>query len=274
MESVISDSYSTSTLLGSKLLLSKLLPITYDQTKEFTLNTHLNILPNENLTTEPKLRYFGVGIGGAYNVDDGILSSAYNPDRKNMNLYNMIPIRCRPVDEDLTDAERANYRLRTREVINGSEYFLYYLKVLNFDSEVTFKRYTLSGTEETYELSRDNLTPTPVKPTTSDVLETDTSTITATCAANIEVTANEVLEYINARYNGDTRYAKISELGLFTGTDTTTTGTTTDGVTITYKEAIGTILFNHSTWIGTPLTHSGQKLSSQFLVSNSGVTIR
>ena len=34
-----------------------------------------------------------------------------------------------------------------------------------------------------------------------------------------------------------------------------------------------TILFNHSTWIGTPLTHSGQKLSSQFLVSNSGVTI-
>lgn len=274
MESVISDSFSVTTLIGSKLLLSKLLPIAYDQDKEYTLNSHLNIFPSEDLETEPKLQYFGVGIGGTYNADDGFLSSAYQPDRKNLNLYNLIPIRCRPVDEDLTAAERANYRLRTRETINGADYYLYYLKVLSIDDAVKFKRYTLSGTEEAYELSRENLSPTAVKPTTSNVVSTDTSTIVSYCNALMETTANEILEYINVKYKGDTRYAKISELGLFAGSDKRVTGTDSSGVAITYTEAIGTVLFNHTTWLGTVLSHAGMTMGSDFVITNSGVTIK
>lgn len=274
MESIISDSFSTTTLLGSAAVISKLLPIDYDQQKEFTLNTHLNIVPNEDMPTEPKLKYFGVGLGGAYNVDDGFLSAAYKPDRRNMNLYNLIPIRCRPVDEDLSDAERMNYRLRQRATIGGKEYFLYYLKVLNFDGGIGFKRYAVSGKEEPYELDASNLTPKPVKPKDDDLINTSSSSIIAYCNATLDLSAGEVLEYVRVKYNGDTRYAKISELGLFTGADKQITSTTGQNVPVVYTESVGTLLFNHTTWLGTTLSSEGMTMSSNFIITSTGVTIK
>ena len=106
MQSIVADSFDTTSLLGSQLGLSVLLPVAVEEHPELTLNNHLNIAVNANtLNGEvPKLRYFGVGIGGSYNADDSILVSAYNPARTDMNLYRLIPIRCRPVDEDLSDS--------------------------------------------------------------------------------------------------------------------------------------------------------------------------
>ena len=130
MQSIVADSFDTTSLLGSQLGLSVLLPVAVEEHPELTLNNHLNIAVNANtLNGEvPKLRYFGVGIGGSYNADDSILVSAYNPARTDMNLYRLIPIRCRPVDEDLSDSERSKYRLRQRKTLaDGNEYFLYYL---------------------------------------------------------------------------------------------------------------------------------------------------
>lgn len=271
MQSVIADSFDVTTLLGSHLGLSALLPVQFDTKREVTLNNYLNIFPNEAFSTMPKLRYFGVGIKGCYNADDEILSSAYNPNRVNMNLYQLIPLRCRPVDEDLTDAERAYYRLRQRKVINGTECFLYYLKLLEFDSQIKFKRINpLNGEEEPYELNPEYLDPKPEKPNTNTTIETSSASIVAYCNAKVSIEAAEVLEYIRRVFDGDTRYARISELGFFTGVDQEVTGSTGQNVPIQYKESIYTMLYNHSTWTGTPLTHEGMSINSTFEITSQG----
>lgn len=277
MQSIIADSFDTTSLLGSQLGLSVLLPVTTTEQPELTLNNYYNIATQYNtLNGEvPKLRYFGVGIKGCYNADDGILSSAYNPERTDMNLYQLIPIRCRPVDEDLSDSERSKYRLRLRKTLtDGNEYFLYYLKVLNFDEGVRFKSVnTSTGAEDTYELSTEYLNPKPKKPNTNVTIETSATSIVAYCEANVEISGKEVLEYINVAYNGDTRYAKISEIGFFTGIDREVPGSVVSNnqsVAINYTEACYTQLYNHATWLGTALSSEDMTIQSTFQITSNG----
>lgn len=277
MQSIIADSFDTTSLLGSQLGLSVLLPVTTTEQPELTLNNYYNIATQYNtLNGEvPKLRYFGVGIKGCYNADDGILSSAYNPERTDMNLYQLIPIRCRPVDEDLSDSERSKYRLRLRKTLtDGNEYFLYYLKVLNFDEGVRFKSVnTSTGAEDTYELSTEYLDPKPKKPNTNVTIETSATSIVAYCEANVEISGKEVLEYINVAYNGDTRYAKISEIGFFTGIDREVPGSVVSNnqsVAISYTEACYTQLYNHATWLGTALSSEDMTIQSTFQITSNG----
>ena len=270
--SVVSDSFNSTTLLGSHLNLSLILPVQFQLNRECTINNLLNVFPSEEITSFPKLKYFGVGIRGAYNADDGILSSAYNPPKTNMNLYSFVPIRCRPVDEDLTDSERKLYRMRVRKVLNdGNEYFLYYLKTIEFGQEIKFKRINpVTGKEEPYELNPEYLTPTPVKPDTSNTVESSIASIVAYCEATVSIDATEILEYIRVQYEGDSRWAKISELGFFTGVDKEVSGMTGQNVPINYTEAIYTQLFNHSTWTGTPLSHEGMSIKSTFEIRSDG----
>lgn len=270
-QSTISDRYDTTTLLGSEIGLSAILPVDFTVRNEFTLNTDLNIFPEESFDTRPMLRYYGIGIQGAYNVDDGILSAAYNPQRMNMNLYHQIPFRCVPVDEDLSDAERTSYRLRQRTTINGAEYYLYWLKVINFTSDIQFKRINPSdGSEEAYELDPSYLHPEPVKPSTNLTLVDTQSNIIAYATAQLTIEASEVLEYIRAYYEGDVRYAKISELGFYTGVDKEVTGTTYQGISFNYTEAIYTMLYNHCTWLGTPLTSESDRIESTYQICSNG----
>ena len=277
MQSVVADSFDTTTLIGSKLGLSTLLPGEIIEEPELTLNSYLGIATNENTLNgeTPKLQYFGIGIGGSYNADDGILVSAYNPSRTDMNLYHMIPIRCRPVDEDLTDAERAKYRLRTKKILNdGNEYYLYYLKVLDFDAEVKLKKINMStGAESNYNLSKEFLDPIPKKPDTSVTIETNDTSIVAYRDATVEVSAEEVLEYINIQYNGDTRYARISEIGFFTGVERNILIDVQQGnqlVQKNYKEAVYVQLYNHATWLGTSLSSEGMSIESTFQITSTG----
>ena len=270
MQNTVTDSFDVTSLLGSKLGLSLLLPINSTKDTQFTLNHLLNIFPDSagDEGETPKLRYFGVGINGCYNADDTSLQSAYNPKRTDMNLYSLIPIRCRPVDEDLTAAERANYRLRVKKTLNdGNEYYLYYLKVLNFTStEIKFKRVSpLTGKEEGYELSDAYLNPIPEKPNTDTTVETSASSVIAYCDATITLEASEILEYITIQYNGDTRYAKISELGFFTGIDSEVSK-----YGDTYKEALYVQLYNHVTWLGANLTREGMSFESTFQITSNG----
>ncbi|MDY2698236.1 MAG: hypothetical protein SOV61_01635 [Lachnospiraceae bacterium] len=277
MQSIAADSFDTTTLVGSSLGLSTLLPVTVTERPELTLNSYFGIASEYNTLDGniPKLRYFGVGIGGSYNADDAILVSAYNPDRTDMNLYRLIPIRCRPVDEDLSDLERKKYRLRLRKTMNdGNDYYLYYLKVLDFDDEVKFKKIDItSGAESAYELSKEFLDPVPQKPGTSTTIETADTSIVAYCDAKVTVDAKEVLEYINVAFNGDTRYARISEIGFFTGVDKVIPGTTMNGssvVNIQYTESCYTQLYNHATWLGTSLSSEGLSIESVFQITSTG----
>lgn len=269
MQNTAAASFDTTSLLGSTLGLRALLPLTETRTSEFTLNSLLNVFPDElgdNAT--PKLKYFGVGINGCYNVDDTNLQAAYNPSRTDMNLYKLIPIRCRPVDEDLSAAERANYRLRVRRTLSdGNEYYLYYLKVINYsDTDIKYKRINpASGAEESYELNPDYLRPTPVKPTTDTTVETTAESVVAYCDVSLDLVSDEILEYINVEYGGDTRYARVSEIGFFSGIDAEVSKYGT-----TYTESLYTMLYNHLTWLGVNLTSEGITYRSKFQICSNG----
>ena len=270
-QSVNSDSFNVVTLNGSQLGLSCILPVDFPIQREFTINNHLNILPNVEITQTPKLRYFGIGINGCYNVDDENLVAAYNPSRTDMNLYHMVPIRCVPVENDLSAVERKKYRLRQMKTMSdGNAYYLYYLKVLDWSQDITYVQIGPDGTEIPYELDASNLKPKPVKPNSNTFVTSNNSSIVAYYQATVTISADEVLEYIRLQYNGDTRKARISEVGFFTGVDVDVSGTA-NTTPITYTEAAYTQLYNHTTISGIPLTKSGMKLTAPFRLTSTGI---
>lgn len=272
MQTINSDSFNVTTLLGSQLGLATILPVTYPVQREFTLNNHLNIAPNMDLNETPKLRYFGVGINGCYNVDDGNLVAAYNPARTDMNLYGLVPIRCVPIENDLSAVERKQYRLRQLKTMpDGNQYYLYYLKVLEWSNDITYAQInSADGTEIPYELDASNLTPKPTKPDSNSFTISSTSSIIAYYQASLNLTSDELLEYITLQYNGDTRYSRVSEIGFFTGVDTEISGTA-NTTPITYTEAIYTQMYNHLTISGIPLTKTGMRLNAPFRITSTGI---
>lgn len=272
MQSISSDSFNVVSLLGSQLGLSTILPVSFPVKREFTINNYLNIAPNVEIKETPKLRYFGVGINGCYNVDDGNLVASYNPKRSDMNLYEMIPIRCVPIENDLSAVERKKYRLRQLKTMSdGNQYYLYYLKVLDWSNDCTYAQVNATdGTEVPYELNPSDLKPTPTKPNSNSLITSATSSIIAYYEANLTLSADEILEYINLQYNGDTRYARISEIGFFTGVDTDIAGTS-NASPITYTEAIYTQLYNHLTISGIPLNRSGMSMNAPFRITSTGI---
>lgn len=272
MQTVTSESFNVTTLLGSELGLATLLPVNFPLHREFTINQHLNIQPLTDFRSLPKLQYFGLGLKGAYNSDDENGRTAYAPNRLNMNLYHPIPIRCRPIDEDLSDAERVNYRLRQRVTLrDGNEYFLYWLKTMEFDTDIKFKRINpLTGAEEAFELSSEYLEPTPEKTDASQTTIANSSSVVAYCNARIEASAKEVLEYIRVEFEGDVRKSFPTEIGFFTGVDVTVEGVTGQNVAVTYTEALYTMLYHHCTWLGSSLTHEGQNIDTIFEITSNG----
>ena len=70
--------------------------------------------------------YFCIGNGG---LDSSLPLAMSKPRNYETRLYNMVPFRCLPVSgPDLSTQDRAQYRMRRIETINGQQYYTYYLK--------------------------------------------------------------------------------------------------------------------------------------------------
>lgn len=238
-----------------------------------TLNHKYSIYPTQQPTAVPKILYFGLGINGFYNVDDGNMSAPYRPTADELDLYEPIPMRCVPVDEDLSPDARANYRMRRRETINGQDYYCYYLKKLTLnDSTVRLVR-TNPNTkeEEPYELNEGMLTPVPNIPTVSGEVSGTMSEVNATLSLGLAWLGSEVLEAINVKYNGDMRRAKISEIGIYSGEDATVTGFDAAGVSFSYIEAIYAQLAYKICNIGSVITSPSYDGSRALILNNSSL---
>lgn len=220
-------------------------------------------------TALPAIGYFGIGIGGCYNVDSGNLSQPYPVLTTNMDLYTPIPFRCVPIEQDLTPLERASYRMRVQKTINGSAYFLYYLKTITYNQTTVRLTATdpVTALQSPYTLDYTNLNPT--KPTVS-TLGTITSTATevnASVTSTLLLTGAEVTEAINVLYAGDLRYAKISEIGLYSGQDQSFTNGS-----VTYTEAMLAQLNMQYTWLGDHYSNPARSSSYQ-IVQGSGALL-
>lgn len=269
--------HTTKTLLSMKSGLVSRLPVTFKPDMDCTLNTKYNVYqagrPADGV---PKIQYFGIGIGGKYNVTDTNLSEAFKPKMLDMDLYTPIPFRCLPEDEDslLTAAERAKYRMRVLRTINGNKYYCYYLKMLEFTDEVYFI-YTDPTTQEEslYTLDATNLRPVGKKPTTSGLVDATISDVTACAIAKATITGEEVVEAINALFAGDMRYATVSELGIYSGEDKLVEAFNYQGVKFTHMESMFTVMETKNTWNGTDMSHPSAVDTRRVLFTEGSVMI-
>ncbi len=227
-------------LLGSVRELEASLGLTGVYDTNSTLNAKYNTFPSLVPTALPTLLYFGIGIGGCFNVNGANLSEPYPVLKTNMDLYIPIPFRCVPVEQDLTSQEKVQYRMRVRKTIGGADYFLYYLKLITFNQSTVQLTQTNPTTslQTPYTLDYSNLNPTPPTVNSSGVITSNVVEVNASVTSGLALTGAEVVEVVNVLYNGDLRFARISELGLYSGQDRVVTGVDANGNPLSYTEAV------------------------------------
>ncbi len=265
-------SHTTKTIYGIKNEMHSCINVPYEADTEMTLNFKYKVGLDTPLTSIPTLRYFGIGIKGCYNVDDGNLSSPYIPKETNADLFEPIPFRCVPVEQDLSSTERSMYRMRVRKTVGLQDYWLYYLKKMEITSGVNITMVNPDPnikTELPYDMNTANLSPIPVKPDTSGIITGSVSEINVSVKALMTVTGQEVAEAIGVLYSGDLRYAKVSEFGLYTGEDREIIGYTHLNQQFSYTESIHAQLAAHHTNMGTDMSHR-ESIEKKYLAIGSG----
>jgi len=217
-----------------------------------TLNYKHGVSPDDIPSEPPKIAYFGIGINGFKNLNDQNLAAPFIPSAADMDLYEPIPFRVVPIDNDITVTERSNYRIRVLKTIGGAQYWCYYLKKLDIiDNKVKIMETDLTdGSEiELTTLDPNNLTPTPMNTSAEGVSESSKE-ISVALTANMTITGEEVVEAINVLYSGNLLKAKISEVGIYSGLDKSIVGSDGIGGTFNYTESILTQLCYHYTNLG------------------------
>ena len=106
-----------------------------------TLNQKLNILPNVNdgPFSYPTINYYAIGAGDQEAYIGASGSTSLRPkshESTDSAPFRQRPFVLRPINDDLSDVLRKDYRLRRMETHRGEQYWAYYLKKLP-DAEVS-----------------------------------------------------------------------------------------------------------------------------------------
>lgn len=214
-----------------------------------TLNELLNIHPNLGFadTDHPCVNYMSIGIKGhqtTIGTDNIPLMDAVQHLPTHSGLYEIIPFILRPVDEDLSVAERSRYRLRRIEEHNGTPYVVYYLRVLDKSAtvpQILYNRVENGSTDtQPFEAKTTDLKPTPQTLSNDLANITKGDYISVKAKVTFEMTEQDVAEVLNVCniIYGDERYATISEFGFCTGLDAQVVGDF-NGTSSSYTDAIG-----------------------------------
>jgi len=295
-ESIFHVEGSTSTLLGILNQFHGATDLKYQTILGSSINYKRNVLPNIEPPSLPLLRYFGIGINGFYNTDDANGRAPHQPLPTNMDLYEPIPFRCVPIENDLTPEERANYRLREIRLINGSSYCLYWLKLITYDPDtVSIIQKTPSGAEDIFNIAdpatiaaRRN--PIPPILSTGGTTPLSQNRLIVRATGKCLITGAEVTEAVNVLYEGNYTKALISEMGFYTGCEIYVRNT--NGIeaaevidnlpvpvnsdvaapaTSTGKEAVYTQLAKHRCFIGVDLSNEESTMEPTIAFEAGGV---
>lgn len=135
--------------------------------------------------------------------------------------FKLMPFVCRPIDADLPDSERAEYRLRKVLEIDGELYVAYYAKRLDFSNsniDMVLSS-TINGvtTYRPFVPTVSNLRPTPVSPG----LENDGTKTYASAKTIFRFTDRDIVYLTEASTNlyGTPNEAIISEIAFCSGVD-------------------------------------------------------
>lgn len=219
------------TVWGTKLTAAMALglPVTPERgttlNEKFTINEGATIKQNDKYITG----FYCIGNGGhrsVQGVQDISINEPVDHDPLHGALYNHLPFALRRLDNDFTEEERREYRLRRKENHGGVDYWAYYAKVFTTEK---IARVILETTNKG-KVSESEYTPnehvlSPVKPVISPrrVQRTTNTKVSVDIGSQIVFTENDVRELYNVCriiYN-NVAYAKISEIGLIMGVDDT-----------------------------------------------------
>ncbi len=214
-----------------------------------TLNQALGIQANYSYptNTNPFLNYFVIGNGGnTFTTGTNGLEqpTPIQHQATDSNLYSMVPFVLRTMSNDLTAIEMANYRLRNIITVGSTQYVAYYAKLINFTNTIIQMNNVVDNngqlTTSPFTPSSVNLNPTPVSLTSLSANTVTGNYVSVSALCQLIFSANDVAEFLNVcsiLYNN--QYASIiSEIGVCTGFDIATTGTS-NGSTVSYTEAVG-----------------------------------
>lgn len=271
IESTFNTKNNVNTILGLENQLRAQMNAGFVDRLDTTINAKRNVQPLVLPENNPTLKYFGIGINGYYNVNDSTLSQPYLASVENMDLYTPLPFRCVPVDADLDETTRLNYRMRTRETYDGDDYFCYWLKMITFpDTAIDVTQVNLLNNSETpYVFDPANLSPTPIATNGVDTVDDATAKVIVAMDGIVQVTGEEIQEAIEVIHGGDYRLARISEFGFYTGEDQTVSTLDAVGASFDMIEAIYAQLATHRTTTGVDMSDPASVLEESVIYRNA-----
>lgn len=223
------------TIFAAHIQTCKLLGRPFNVLPNSTLNQKFSVVETElNAANEiPTLKYIAIGNkGSSYDIgaDNTILIKPTPHLPRHASLYNFIPFIAREASNDLSAAERVNYRMRVLRTVNSVDYVFYYLKVFNTTNvtpEVELRNVNdgvITSTPFTPLIS--DLSPTPPVITNLNLNSPNGDYLISTAKLDFnlnQVEINEIIDACNILY-GDDRYAVINEIALCTGIDRNVSG--------------------------------------------------
>lgn len=248
---IYKDFNSVTTLLAIENQLTASLGIKMNYRPGTTLNSKLGILADVVPEVVPRIRYFGIGIKGYANLtSENNIAQPYMPSPTDFDLFEGIPFRC--VTEPLQGEEAKQYVLRDEKIIDGTRYFRYWLKKIEFETTSVRLTKIEDRVEKQFTLDSVNMYPVPADIFPTDVQEIKTRVV-ASVTGICRVTGAEVTEVINAMYGGDMRRARISEIGTYSGVPYMV-DEMVDGVKTSREEAVYVQLATHKCFLGQALS--------------------
>ena len=171
------------------------------------------------ITGNPELRYLGLGIGGTLTDSNGTIDLGLrHRDGSLSDLYAAIPLVIRDEGNDLSVAERNNYRIRVKTSIEGVPKIFYYL--LDIKDRVNINNASLA-------LKSSDTSGTVLDYTANEMTDIDTSgSVYFVAGKNLNIL---LTEFQTAELNNvfDTLYPEltinkvVSEVGLYAGIEET-----------------------------------------------------
>lgn len=234
-----------------------------------------NITPPN--TGYPTLKYLAIGRGGHRNVIGGNSSGLVDILEHSVTdstLFEQIPFVLVPITDDISNLERAKYRIRKLETHNGVQYFAYYLKVIPENSITPEIRVIelsngVKVSDVPYVASASSLAPTPVDLSNTVVNTVEGRHIVVQSKINIQLDPADIVAINDAvtTIYGDVRYSTISELGIVSAYDVNISSTL-GGVNVSYDEVRSAQIM---CFIGTqiPLQHYPELVDVTYGLSNT-----
>ena len=224
------------------------LPYTVDgNATHSTLNEKFAMgLKNSQANKYPDIQYFAIGRGGhasSIGASNSVLIDQLQHRPTDACLFEHIPFVLTETTQDLSPAERANYRLRVKETYDGTDYWAYYLKTFVNNAQAAISRIiTIQNGIITNDVLYNGVADqTPIPISISNTVPNLANGRHLLTQVEIPIILNQtdidnIIGACTIKY-GDSRYATISEVAIVGGYDKpNSSGSDNNGGTILYTE--------------------------------------